>query len=74
MTTKTYWLSPLKDECQTCGKPFGNIMYDMKTQGGPWANMCNTCAMLGPGVGLTGVGLGQRYAKQSDGRWLKVSG
>lgn len=74
MATETYWLSPLEDKCQTCDQPFGKLMYDMKTNMGPWANMCNDCALLGPGIGRLGTGLGQKYQKQSDGRWLKVAG
>ena len=75
---KVYWLSPLKDECQSCGKPFGKLMYDMKTQGGPWANLCDNCAMHNggnhPGIGRLGLGLGQKYEKQPDGKWLKTEG
>lgn len=73
MARKVYWLSPLT-VCQTCKGPFGNIMYDMKTDFGSWANMCLTCATLGPGIGKTGTGFGQRYEKQPDGKWLKTEG
>lgn len=75
--TKVYWLSALKDSCQSCERPFGKLMYDMKTIGGPWANLCNNCAMMGggraPGM-VVWLGLGQKYEKQADGRWLKVEG
>jgi len=71
---RVYWSSPLEDKCQTCSLPFGDTMYDMKTVHGPWANMCHSCAMHGHGIGKVGLGFGQKYEKQPDGKWLKTEG
>lgn len=72
MPEKVYWLSPLGDE-DDFGLPFKTVMYDGKTQMGPWANMSETSWKL-HGVGILGTGYGQKYKKQADGRWLKVEG
>lgn len=69
MSKPVYYVSA-PDKCDICEKPFGNIMYDGATTFGPWANMCAKCHSLN-GRGL-GVGRGQRYEKQEDGRWLKT--
>ncbi|MNV23468.1 hypothetical protein D3C71_1144800 [compost metagenome] len=66
-----YWLSPLRG-CDVCDRDFLDIMYDAKTVGGPWGNLCEDCFKTG-GVGL-GVGLGQMYRRQPDGRFLCVEG
>jgi hypothetical protein len=71
MARKVYWLSPLKD-CDICHNPFGNIMIDGKTRQGPWGNLCERCHTVF-GVGL-GLGRGQKYEKQTDGKWLKIGG
>ena len=67
-----YWLSPL-DELDDFGQPFGDIMYDGKTRQGPWANMSEVSWKMF-GAGRLGTGYGQKYRKQSDGRWLKIEG
>jgi len=71
---KVYWLGSDTQTCQTCDTPITNTFYDMKTVMGPWANMCPSCATLGPGINRTGTGFGQKYEKQSDGKWLKTEG
>ena len=50
----------------------GGVIVDGKTRAGPWALM-NPASHVVFGCGL-GLGLGQRYEKQADGRWLKVEG
>jgi hypothetical protein len=50
----------------------GGIVIDGKTKAGPWALMNPTSHQLF-GCGL-GLGLGQKYVKQADGRWLKTEG
>jgi hypothetical protein len=55
------------DDIQATGE-----FVDGKTAMGPWANMCLTCHKR-YGVGL-GTGLGQKYRRQMDHRWLKVGG
>ena len=69
--TEVFWLSRVGDL-----DDFGNAIHDQFVDGatrmGPWAIMTPEChSALGLGLGL---GLGQRYARQSDGRWLKVEG
>jgi hypothetical protein len=67
-----YWLSPLSDT-DDFGVPYTAVMYDAKTRMGPWANMTEE-SFKQHGYGKLGLGLGQKYAKQADGRWLKVAG
>lgn len=58
--------------CDICRNPFRNDLYNAKTIIGQWGNLCKRC-FKDYGVGL-GLGRGQQYTKQSDGRWLKVAG
>ena len=69
--TETYWLSPLDDACQITGEPLKGVMYDAKTPLG-WANI-GQAAFDHFGCRL-GLGLGQKYELQADGRWLKTGG
>lgn len=71
MPEKVYWLSPVGDL-----DDFGNAIHDTfidgKTRLGPWGLMTPEAhAALGCGLGL---GRGQKYVKQADGRWLKTEG
>jgi hypothetical protein len=67
-----YWTGNLgpKDDF---GRPYGDLMYDGRTNMGPWANMSHDSWMM-VGVKKLGTGYGQKYRKQADGRWLKVEG
>jgi hypothetical protein len=67
-----YWLSPLGDK-DDFGDTFDVEMIDGKTRGGPWANM-TPASWKRYGIGRLGMGYGQRYKKQPNGRWLKVEG
>jgi hypothetical protein len=67
-----YWLSPLAD-VDDFGRPYRGVMIDGATKQGPWANM-SEASWLVNGLGRLGVGYGQKYKKQADGRWLKVEG
>jgi hypothetical protein len=50
----------------------GGIIIDGATTMGPWALMVpESHERHGRGLGL---GRGQKYVKQEDGRWLKVEG
>jgi hypothetical protein len=69
---QVYWLSPLGDT-DDFGVPYKDVMYDAKTRMGPWANMTEE-SFKQHGYGKLGLGVGQKYAKQTDGRWLKVAG
>lgn len=69
-----YWYSPKPEKCDTCDTPIVSKFYDAKTEMGPWACMCPSCQNLGPGLGQLGLGKGQEYTKQPDGKWLKTAG
>jgi hypothetical protein len=69
---KVYWLGLVGEYCHMCDREFGKVMYDCQTRAGPWSNMCHACwKWNGKPLGL---GRGQKYEKQKDGRWLKVAG
>ena len=72
MDNVQYWLSPL-GELDDFGVPYGNVMYDAATTQGPWANMSQS-SWRRYGRGKLGLGYGQKYEKQSNGRWMKVEG
>jgi hypothetical protein len=55
------------------GSPINEEFIDGKTRMGPWANMSPE-SWKRFGLGRLGLGLGQRYRKQSDGKWLKIEG
>jgi hypothetical protein len=58
--------------CDDFKKPIEDEFVDGKTRMGPWAFMTpSSYRMYGVGLGL---GRGQRYEKQDDGKWLKVEG
>lgn len=67
----SFWLSPLERECQLTGEPYDSVMYDCRTPHG-WANIGQN-AFVAMKCRL-GTGLGQKYSKTSDGRWVKVEG
>jgi hypothetical protein len=67
-----YWIGPAPTQCDLCAEPITDTFIDGKTIMGPWANMCSNCYEE-KGVGL-GIGRGQLYGKQADGRWLKTKG
>ena len=66
-----YWASAVSN-CDLCGKPIDKHMVDGGTRSGQWGLMCVPCHNK-HGLGL-GTGHGQMYDKQTDGRWLKVTG
>lgn len=66
-----YWLGA-DNECNLCQAQLTDFLIDGATRMGPWAVMCPTChGKFGRGLG---TGLGQRYGKTAEGRWLKVAG
>lgn len=73
MTGPVYWIGHLPDRgCEICYSQFEGKMVDGKIRGGPWALMCRGChEKYGHGLG---VGRGQLYEKQPDGRWMKTEG
>ena len=72
MAIPTYWTGPLEDRCQISGRKLDGVMYDAKIPGGGWANVAHqTFVNLGCSLG---VGYGQKFEKQPDGRWLCTAG
>jgi hypothetical protein len=67
-----YWMGTMRSK-DDFGVPYKDIMIDGKTTSGPWANMTPESWRI-HGFGKLGTGFGQKYKKQSDGRWLKVEG
>lgn len=69
---KRYWMGdvPTKDDFDAT---IVDEFIDGKTRMGPWALM-TLATWRRLGVGRLGVGYGQRYQKQPDGKWLKVEG
>jgi hypothetical protein len=66
-----YWMGSTAS-CDICKMPLGKRIIDGKTNSGLWALMDPACHR-NHGRGL-GVGFGQAYEKQDDGRYLKVEG
>lgn len=71
-----YWCGevPKEDDfgCPIEHKP-GSIFYDGRTRIGVWGFMTVSSWLL-EGCGRTGMGCGQKYQMQKDGRWLKIEG
>ena len=70
--TKRYWQGHVgpKDDFD---REIEDTFIDGKTIMGPWGIMTPQ-SWRHYGVGALGTGLGQKYEKQTDGRWLKVEG
>lgn len=69
-----YWLSPVGEQ-DDFNRQIGDVVIDGKTRHGPWALMSEESWVIETGTGgKLGLGLGQKYAHQPDGRWLKVEG
>jgi hypothetical protein len=70
---QVYWCGEATN-CQLCPSKFSDgFMYDCIVPAyQQWANICSGCFhQYGCRFGL---GLGQQYTKQADGRWLKTAG
>ena len=74
MSRPRYWTGTVPENCQVSGEPMGDVMYDasLPSHGGRWANI-NQATFERHGCRV-GLGLGQRYERQEDGRWLKTAG
>ena len=66
-----YWLSPV-GEVDDFGNTIEDIIIDGKTKQGPWALMTPK-SFEENGIKL-GIGFGQKYQQQEDGKWLKIEG
>lgn len=69
-----YWMSRPPEQCDTCENNIEEKFYDAMIVTGSWGCLCPTCFHLGPGLGILGIGHGQEYTKQKDGRWMKTGG
>jgi hypothetical protein len=69
-----YWNGTPPEHCDTCKGALEGVFFDARTRGGYWAHMCLDCFDHGPGLGVLGLGNGQKYEQLSDGRWLKTGG
>jgi hypothetical protein len=72
MSKEKYWIGTIggKDDF---GATITTDFVDGKTWNGPWAIMAPS-TWKRQGCGKLGLGFGQWYRKQADGRWLKVEG
>ena len=69
---QVFWLGRVPSYCQVSGTPITDEFVDGRSANGQWAIMHpETFAALGHPFG---PGFGQKYKKQSDGKWLKVAG
>lgn len=69
-----YWLSPV-GQTDDFDDTITDTIIDGKTSMGPWALMTpKSWARYSGTNGRLGLGLGQKYSKQSDGKWLKIEG
>lgn len=66
-----YWTAPVGG-FDDFDYPISKRIIDGKTKQGPWAIMTPQ-SYVKHGVGL-GIGLGQLYEKQRDGKWLLIKG
>jgi hypothetical protein len=67
-----HWPGVVTARCGICRKQITAEFVDGVTTPGPWHQMDVQChSMFGKGYG---AGLGQRYEKQINGRWLRVEG
>lgn len=66
-----YWAGKVPTTCQWCEEHILEEFVDGMLVGSVvWAVVCKHCHS--EGVVELGVGKGQRYVQQADGRWLKV--
>lgn len=70
-----YWTGPVP-KVDDFGSPITDEFIDGKTRSGPWATMSpeSFAKYRMARDGSLGMGLGQRYKLQPDGKWLKVEG
>lgn len=69
---RKYWSGTIFS-CQLCKNPLEGVMYDaLVPRGARWGNLCQECFTThGCSVGL---GRGQKYLLDAEGRWYKVEG
>jgi hypothetical protein len=72
MSNVVYWRGTPIGDRDDFQQPIDDTVIDGKTIMGPWGMMA-PASHRRYGVGL-GLGRGQKYVKQPDGKWLKVEG
>jgi hypothetical protein len=66
-----YWVGNVGEK-DDFGNPITDTIIDGVTTYGSWALMTPEChSEYGRGLG---IGRGQKYVKQADGKWLRVEG
>jgi hypothetical protein len=68
-----YWTGPVPEK-DDFGVPIRTVFVDGKTLAGPWAIMAPESWMRYAMPFKLGIGFGQMYEKQSDGRFMKTAG
>ena len=72
-TVVKYWMGLVSLKCEVCSLPLTHRFHDAQLRDfNCWGNVCDRCHKA-YGFGH-GTGIGQRYEKQADGRWLKTKG
>lgn len=72
MTGEVFWAGkPAEDDF---GVAIQEVFYDARTTLGPWAIMAPSSWEQYRVSEKLGTGIGQKYRKQDDGRFLKVDG
>ena len=72
ITRRRYWTGDVGEK-DDFGRLITDEFIDGRTMMGPWAIMAPLSWRV-EGIGKLGLGNGQRYKKQPDGKWLKVEG
>jgi hypothetical protein len=70
---RKYWKGTPPLKCDICEEPIAKLFFDAKTTQGPWGTLCEECFERHT-YGELGLGFGQRYEKQANGKWLKTGG
>ena len=72
MTILSRFFTPTPTQCDACGFPLEQVMYDARLPRGSWATLCPSC-FCHEGCRL-GTGRGQKYRRAADGRFEKEKG
>lgn len=69
----TEWFGDTK--CDICHDEIHEYLFDAATkyQGHPWATMCKKC-FLKHSIQKLGVGFGQAYCEEKNGKFVKING
>lgn len=72
--TEKFWLGSPIEKCDLCHRRMDKLacFYDANVPGESWGNICHGCFTAHRCK--LGTGLGQKYSRQPDGKWLKTGG